>query len=183
MTHIWRKYEDGSQKTCNVDLILKVLGWSLVWGYLINLFWAGHPGAECHLGWKEPWRMLHWCQVRVLQGVMMSGVALWTTDIGGYSGGNPKDPLFQVETKIPTISDHFGEYLKRSTISCNFTKVSQKTHNLSLLFAGADSPLVPVWCFLSTFPSAWGEGRSGIKIIQNITTSVQGGLLLKSFHF
>ena len=62
---------------------------------------------------------------------MMSGVALWTTDIGGYSGGDPKDPLFQVETKIPTISDHFGEYLKRSTISCNFmsiTKVSQKTY-------------------------------------------------------
>jgi len=25
----------------------------------------------------------------------MSGVALWTTDIGGYSGGDPKDPLFQ----------------------------------------------------------------------------------------
>ena len=122
-------------------------------------------------------RMLHWCQVRVLQGVMMSGVALWTTDIGGYSGGDPKDPLFQVETKIPTISDHFGEHLKRSTISCNFTKVSQKTHNLSLLFAGADSPLVPVWCFLSTFPSAWGEGRSGGKINQNVTTSVQGGLL------
>ena len=35
-------------------------------------------------------------QVRALQGVMMSGVALWTTDIGGYSGGDPKDPLFQV---------------------------------------------------------------------------------------
>ena len=34
-------------------------------------------------------------QVRVLQGVMLSGVALWTTDIGGYSGGDPDDPVFQ----------------------------------------------------------------------------------------
>lgn len=34
-------------------------------------------------------------QVKVLQGVMMSGVALWTTDIGGYEGGNPSDPVFQ----------------------------------------------------------------------------------------
>ena len=25
----------------------------------------------------------------------MSGVALWTTDIGGYSGGNPSSPEFQ----------------------------------------------------------------------------------------
>ena len=34
-------------------------------------------------------------QIKVLQGVMMSGVALWTTDIGGYFGGNPADPVFQ----------------------------------------------------------------------------------------
>jgi hypothetical protein len=25
----------------------------------------------------------------------MSGVALWTTDIGGYHGGNPDDPIFK----------------------------------------------------------------------------------------
>jgi alpha-D-xyloside xylohydrolase len=34
-------------------------------------------------------------QIKVLQGVMMSGPALWTTDIGGYNGGNPADPVFQ----------------------------------------------------------------------------------------
>lgn len=26
--------------------------------------------------------------------IQLSGIAWWTTDIGGYSGGNPKDPLF-----------------------------------------------------------------------------------------
>ena len=34
-------------------------------------------------------------QIKVLQGVMMSGPALWTTDIGGYHGGTPADPVFQ----------------------------------------------------------------------------------------
>ena len=34
-------------------------------------------------------------QVRALQGVMMSGVVLWTTDIGGYFGGDPSDATFQ----------------------------------------------------------------------------------------
>ena len=34
-------------------------------------------------------------QIKVLQGVMMSGPSLWTTDIGGYFGGNPSDPVFQ----------------------------------------------------------------------------------------
>ena len=34
-------------------------------------------------------------QIKVLQGVMMSGPALWTTDIGGYYGGTPADPTFQ----------------------------------------------------------------------------------------
>ena len=34
-------------------------------------------------------------QIKVLQGVMMSGPALWTTDIGGYFGGNPMDAEFQ----------------------------------------------------------------------------------------
>lgn len=34
-------------------------------------------------------------QIKVLQGVMMSGVALWTTDIGGYREGDPSDPVFQ----------------------------------------------------------------------------------------
>ena len=34
-------------------------------------------------------------QIKALQGVMMSGPALWTTDIGGYFGGNPQDAEFQ----------------------------------------------------------------------------------------
>ena len=55
-------------------------------------------------------QILHSYQVRALQGVMMSGVALWTTDIGGYSGGDPKDPEFQVETcpKISKVSGYLG---------------------------------------------------------------------------
>lgn len=28
-------------------------------------------------------------------GVQMSGIAWWTTDIGGYGGGNPSDPVFR----------------------------------------------------------------------------------------
>ena len=29
------------------------------------------------------------------QGVGLSGIPLWTTDIGGYGGGDPSDPSFQ----------------------------------------------------------------------------------------
>ena len=34
-------------------------------------------------------------QVRVAQSVSLSGVVLWTSDIGGYKGGNATDPVFQ----------------------------------------------------------------------------------------
>lgn len=34
-------------------------------------------------------------QITVAQGVAMSGQVLWTTDIGGYWGGDPTDPVFQ----------------------------------------------------------------------------------------
>ena len=34
-------------------------------------------------------------QIKVVQGTLMSGVALWTTDIGGYRGGDPSKPEFQ----------------------------------------------------------------------------------------
>lgn len=34
-------------------------------------------------------------QIKVVQGTLMSGVALWTTDIGGYWGGDPSNPQFQ----------------------------------------------------------------------------------------
>ena len=78
--------------------ILKVLSWTLVWRHLLNICRAGSPGAGSYtmsFGMRKKTKKFH-DQVRALQGVMMSGVALWTTDIGGYSGGDPKDPLFQV---------------------------------------------------------------------------------------
>jgi len=34
-------------------------------------------------------------QVRAAQNMAMSGIYWWTTDIGGYGGGNIKDPVFQ----------------------------------------------------------------------------------------
>jgi alpha-D-xyloside xylohydrolase len=34
-------------------------------------------------------------QIKVAQNVAVSGVALWTTDMGGYWGGDAKDPVFQ----------------------------------------------------------------------------------------
>ena len=34
-------------------------------------------------------------QVKAMQGALLSGVALWTTDIGGYHSGDPADPVFQ----------------------------------------------------------------------------------------
>ena len=35
-------------------------------------------------------------QVRIGQNVALSGIYWWTTDIGGYTGGNAADPEFQV---------------------------------------------------------------------------------------
>jgi len=34
-------------------------------------------------------------QIKSAQAFAISGQALWTTDIGGYGGGNPADPVFQ----------------------------------------------------------------------------------------
>ena len=34
-------------------------------------------------------------QIKVAQGVALSGVDKWTTDIGGYKGGNPEDPTWR----------------------------------------------------------------------------------------
>ena len=34
-------------------------------------------------------------QIKVAQGVALSGVDKWTTDIGGYKGGNPSDPTWR----------------------------------------------------------------------------------------
>ena len=67
----------------------------------------------------------------------------------------PKYPKFQATQEYRTIPVISG--------------VSQKTHNpsifrgycLPVMSAGADSPLVPVWCFLSSLPSAWGQTRFG----------------------
>jgi len=34
-------------------------------------------------------------QVGVAQGMAMSGIYLWTTDVGGYANGDPEDPVFR----------------------------------------------------------------------------------------
>ena len=34
-------------------------------------------------------------QIQVAQHVAMSGIYLWTTDIGGFRWGNNTDPVFQ----------------------------------------------------------------------------------------
>ena len=46
-------------------------------------------------------------QIKVLQGVMMSGPALWTTDIGGYWNGDATQPEFQelVRSRAPGIGE------------------------------------------------------------------------------
>ena len=38
---------------------------------------------------------LHAIQVQVAQHVAMSGIYLWTTDIGGFRDGNTQDPVFR----------------------------------------------------------------------------------------
>ena len=83
--------------------ILKVLSWTLVWRHLLNICRAGSSGAGSSTMSFGMRKKIH-DQVRALQGVMMSGVALWTTDIGGYSGGDPKDPLFQVVWILTNVS-------------------------------------------------------------------------------
>jgi alpha-D-xyloside xylohydrolase len=59
--------------------------------------WAGtasHGAALWSGDISSKWRTLH-DQVKVGQGVGMSGIPLWTTDIGGYSGGDPNKLTFQ----------------------------------------------------------------------------------------
>jgi alpha-D-xyloside xylohydrolase len=59
--------------------------------------WAGTPSHGAAL-WsgdiRSSWSELK-TAVTVGQGVGMSGIPLWTTDIGGYGGGDPSDPSFQ----------------------------------------------------------------------------------------
>ena len=59
--------------------------------------WANTPSHGAAL-WsgdiRSSWQELH-TAVTVGQGVGLSGIPLWTTDIGGYSGGDPADPSFQ----------------------------------------------------------------------------------------
>ena len=59
--------------------------------------WAGTAGHGAAL-WSgdidSTWDELK-MQVTVGQGVGMSGVPLWTSDIGGYYGGDTEDPSFQ----------------------------------------------------------------------------------------
>ena len=46
-------------------------------------------------------------QVRVAQSVSLSGVVLWTSDIGGYKGGNASDPAYQ---ELITRGFQFGAF-------------------------------------------------------------------------
>lgn len=60
--------------------------WAGVWrGGAIGV-WSGDT--------QSTWQEFN-AQVRVLQGAMMSGVALWSSDTGGYANGNLTDPSFQ----------------------------------------------------------------------------------------
>ena len=59
--------------------------------------WAGtasHGSALWSGDIRSSWDELH-TAVSVGQQVGLSGIPLWTTDIGGYGGGNPADPSFQ----------------------------------------------------------------------------------------
>ena len=59
--------------------------------------WAGtasHGSALWSGDIKSSWDELQ-TAVTVGQGVGLSGIPLWTTDIGGYGGGDPADPSFQ----------------------------------------------------------------------------------------
>ena len=63
-------------------------------------------------------------QVRIGQNVAMSGIHWWTTDIGGYTGGNANDPEFQ-QLLIPGLE------------SCGKNIVSEGTSRASLPYLAA----------------------------------------------
>lgn len=65
--------------------VLPRSGWAGTWAHSAAL-WSGDISSD--FGTFA-------IQIKVLQQAMLSGVALWTTDIGGYTGGNPSDPVFQ----------------------------------------------------------------------------------------
>ena len=84
-------------------LLLPRHAWTGTWRHSAALWSGDIPSTfpelatqvRLHLAILHIFPLLLVRQVKVLQGVMMSGVALWTTDIGGYSGGDPADPEFQ----------------------------------------------------------------------------------------
>ena len=157
--------------------ILKVLSWTLVWRHLLNICRAGSPGAGSY---TMSFGMRKKNQVRALQGVMMSGVALWTTDIGGYSGGDPKDPLFQVVWWKVNIRSFIGQnyFLFRSWLCAGSSlalfapfsgcmgreQVIQNPHILHLcIFAHVDRIIVAQEDLLLTSVAGLGVTmRSGI---------------------
>jgi hypothetical protein len=65
--------------------VLPRSGWAGTWAHSAAL-WSGDISSDF---------ATFAIQIKVLQQAMLSGVALWTTDIGGYTGGNPADPVFQ----------------------------------------------------------------------------------------
>ena len=81
-----RTFFDGMKKEGKEDIInLARCAWlgSARYGALV---WSG----DIHSDWKT-------LRTQVCAGLSMgiAGVPWWTTDIGGFSGGDPKDPAFQ----------------------------------------------------------------------------------------
>jgi alpha-glucosidase (family GH31 glycosyl hydrolase) len=71
--------------------------------------WAGtasHGAALWSGDIRSSWSELA-AAVTAGQGAAMSGVQLWTTDIGGYGGGDPSSPSFQ---QLIVRWFQFGEY-------------------------------------------------------------------------
>jgi len=65
--------------------------------FLSRSAWAGsqHYGAAVWSGDINSSFSELAIQVKVAQGIAMSGIYLWTTDVGGYENGDPQDPVFR----------------------------------------------------------------------------------------
>ena len=76
--------KDLARRTMS-SLFLSRSAWSGTSAHGVGL-WSGDIDSS--------WNELQ-LAVKVGQGVGMSGIPLWTTDIGGYAGGDPENPSFQ----------------------------------------------------------------------------------------
>ena len=90
-------------------------------------------------------------QVSIQAGlnIQMSGIGWWTTDIGGYSGGNPSDPTFR-ELIVVRGSLQVTPHRCPSWDTC-----SASTPHLPCLSPVNTVALVPIWGHLPTLSAAW----------------------------